>query len=229
MRGNTPQTCASNVSGCWYWNVGTACNPPTEFCDTGACHGYTITTFTEAYANITGGTLLTSSDDDNRYSISLPFTFYYYGQPFTQVWACTNGWLSFGSDPGTNNFSNTSSFPASGAPNLTLYPYWDDLNIQSSCWSTSNLRWEIQGSAPSRVVIVQWRDFCLYNYSSLRGSMQVRLYETTNIIEFRYERSRWSGSFSASIGFEDDTRSLGATINGSITGAPANDIRLTPY
>ena len=91
------------------------------------------------------------------------------------------------------------------------------------------MRWEVQGNTPDRVVIVQWQDFCSYNNTSVRGSMQVRLYETTNVIEFRYDRARWSGSFTASIGIEDDTLGLGITLHSSITGAPANDIRLTPY
>lgn len=228
--GNTPQICVANTSGCWYWESQTSCTAPAEFCANGACHGYTVTSFTESYTNITGGTSLTSGSDDARYSITLPFTFSFYGQPYTQVWACTNGWLSFGSDPGTNNFSNTSSFPASGVPHQALYIYWDDLLVDNyDCWSTTNLRWKVQGNTPDRVVIVQWQDFCSYNNTSVRGSMQVRLYETTNVIEFRYDRARWSGSFTASIGIEDDTLGLGITLHSSITGAPANDIRLTPY
>ncbi len=228
--GNTPQTCASSVSGCWYWSSGTACNPPAEFCENGACHGYAMTTFAGTYAAITGGTSLTSADDDARFAISLPFTFYFYGQPFTQAWVCTNGWLSFGSDPGTNAYTNASAFPVSGAPNLALYPYWDDLNIDNyDCLSTTNLRWETQGTAPNRVVVIQWRDFCSYASTSVRGNMQIRLYETTNVIEFLYNRSQWSGSFTASIGIEDDARSLGITANGSISGAPSADFRFTPY
>jgi len=228
--GNTPQTCASNTSGCWYWSSGTDCNPPAEFCGNGACHGYTLDSFAGTYATITGGTALTSSSDDNYYSITLPFSFLFYGQPYTQAWVSTNGWLSFGSDPGYFVYANSSPFPVSGAPNQALYPYWDDLNLDSSdCSSTTNLRWETQGIAPNRVVIVQWRDFCSYASSSVRGNMQVRLYETTNVIEFLYNRSQWSGSFTASIGIEDDTRSLGITVNGFVSGAPSTDYRFTPY
>lgn len=229
--GSTPQTCVANGSGCWDWSNGAACNAPLEYCGTGACRGYTRTDFTGSYSLITGGTSLTSSTDDYTYSITLPFSFTYWGQAYTAAHISTNGWVSFGTAPGTTNYSNTSSLPSSGAPNQVIYGYWDDLVVDSTtCTGSSNLRWETQGTAPNRVVILQWREFCHISYSNYRGSFQIRLYETTNVFELLYNRSNWSGtSFSATIGHEDDTRGLAMLVNGSATGAPGSDYRFTPY
>ncbi|PKN23399.1 MAG: hypothetical protein CVU65_14105 [Deltaproteobacteria bacterium HGW-Deltaproteobacteria-22] len=227
--GSLAQSCLQDAYGCWDWLEDT-CAAPTEFCGTGACHGYTRTNFTGTYSQISGGTSLTTDSDDATFSITLPFTFYYWGQAYTTAYACSNGWLHFGTNPGTSEYSNGSSFPDSGDPANTLYPFWDDLDIDYwDCWSSAGLRWETQGTAPNRVVIVQWRDFCAYLCTTCRGNMQIRLYETSNVIEFLYNRSSWSGSYSASIGIEEDSRGLGLTVTGSISGVPGTDYRFTPY
>ncbi|MBU1068818.1 hypothetical protein KJ975_04535 [Myxococcota bacterium] len=227
--GNEAQSCSMNGFGCWIWNAQT-CSLPATYCGTGACHGYTRTDFTGTYSIITGGTELTSSSDDSTHAITLPFTFTYWGVAYTQVHACTNGWLSFGASPGTSDYSNGSSFPDSGAPVAAVYGYWDDLEFDwDYCSWDSNLRWQTLGSAPNRVVVVQWRDFCTPSNTSYYGNMQIRLYETTNIIELMYNRGDWYGSFSASIGLEEDTRGLGITISGNSSGAFSTDVRLTPY
>ncbi len=228
--GNIAETCAQNMSGCWTWSSST-CSAPLEYCGAGACRGYIRTDFTGSYSNITGGTSLTTNADEGRYVINLPFTFTFYGVPYTTAYACTNGWLSFGANPGTNNYSNTGSLPASGAPNQVIYAFWDDLDINSwDCWSSANLRWQTLGSAPDRVVVVQWRDACYYGSWSTRANFQIRLYETSNIIEIMYNRSSFSTSgFSATTGMEDDARGLAMVFNGSISRAPTTDYRLTPY
>lgn len=72
------------------------------------------------------GTPLVLSDDD-RTMLTLPFTFPYYGQAYNTIWVCSNGWISFGSDPGTNDFSN-SGIPSSDGPPRMVAGLWDDLN-----------------------------------------------------------------------------------------------------
>ncbi|PKN47526.1 MAG: hypothetical protein CVU59_02585 [Deltaproteobacteria bacterium HGW-Deltaproteobacteria-17] len=229
--GTTPQSCVENGSGCWFWSSGAACAAPAQYCGAGACHGYTRSDFTGTYTVISGGTSLTSSTDDYTYSITLPFSFTYWGTATTSAHVSTNGWVSFGAAPGTTNYSNSTTLPSSGAPNQVIYGYWDDLVVDSStCTGLSNLRWETQGTAPYRVVIIQWKEFCHINSSSHRGSFQIKLYETTNVFEILYNRSNWSGtSFSATIGHEDDSRGLAMLVNGSASGVPSTDYRFSPY
>ncbi|MDP8207247.1 MAG: carboxypeptidase regulatory-like domain-containing protein [Candidatus Electryonea clarkiae] len=61
------------------------------------------------------------------YDIS--FDFEYYGTEYDQFWICSNGWISFSADQGTNR--NISNIPFAGSPNNVLiwctgffFPYW---------------------------------------------------------------------------------------------------------
>ncbi len=227
--GSIPQTCVVNGSGCWNWSDGAACVAPLTFCGTGACHGYTRTDFSGTYSDITGGTSLSSSADDDYFTVTLPFSFSFWGQPYGTIYVSSNGWLSF--DSVTSSYlTNATSLPATGDPNMAIYGLWDALVFNTSTYSNSNPRWQTLGSAPNRVVVVQWRSFYPYNYSSNRGSFQIRLYETSNVIEFLYHRSNFTGSsFTSTIGIEDDSRGLAMLVNGSVTSAPSSDYRFTPY
>ena len=61
--------------------------------------------------------------DDNVARVTLPFTFEYYNQPFTQAWISSNGFLSF--NPIGNGCCN--GYPATSAPRNTIYGVWADL------------------------------------------------------------------------------------------------------
>ncbi|NOZ61974.1 MAG: T9SS type A sorting domain-containing protein [Calditrichaeota bacterium] len=69
------------------------------------------------------GTEIYLSDDD-FYSVTLPFTFSFYGENKTSLKISSNGYLTFGSD-GTD-FSND-PIPDSFEPNDIICPFWDDL------------------------------------------------------------------------------------------------------
>ncbi len=73
----------------------------------------------------TVGTDLGISVDDGRASVSIPFIFRYYGYDYNTLWVCSNGWASFGLDPGTDDYSNN-NIPDTPAPNALLAPLWDD-------------------------------------------------------------------------------------------------------
>ncbi len=74
------------------------------------------------------GTALTMSDDDNQGPFPLGFTFDFYGNSFTGVRVCSNGFLTFTS---TATAYSNSSIPGTGDPNNTLAVFWDDLNPSS--------------------------------------------------------------------------------------------------
>jgi hypothetical protein len=62
-------------------------------------------------------------DDQTLGPFPLPFTFNFYGVPYTSFRLCSNGWLSFTS--GDTTYTNT-TLPDPGAPGALLAPYWDD-------------------------------------------------------------------------------------------------------
>jgi hypothetical protein len=76
----------------------------------------------------TGTTVPFSSGGDANYGpINLNFDFPYYGQNYTSIRACTNGWLTFSTSTSTS-YSNA-QIPNTTAPNAALYLFWDDLVV----------------------------------------------------------------------------------------------------
>ncbi len=64
--------------------------------------------------------------DDDVTTINLPFAFTYYGNSYSQVSICSNGWISMG-QTGSSALSN-SSLPNPSEPNAMIAGVWDDLN-----------------------------------------------------------------------------------------------------
>ncbi len=71
------------------------------------------------------GTSLSLSDDDDQV-VTLPFSFIYYGNTFTNVTIGSNGLMAMGSTD-AHDFSN-SEIPSSDGPANMIAPLWDDLN-----------------------------------------------------------------------------------------------------
>ncbi|MBU1937822.1 hypothetical protein KKG05_10530, partial [bacterium] len=67
--------------------------------------------------------------DDKSRTIDLPFPFTYYGETYTQVTICTNGWIAMGST-NRHDFRNY-ALPAPLAPLTLIAPFWDDLVTES--------------------------------------------------------------------------------------------------
>lgn len=78
------------------------------------------------WVDITGVGISTgiTGDDQNAGPFNLGFPFTYYGNNYTSIRVCGNGWLSFTSTVTT--YSNT-AIPNTAEPNNALYPFWDDL------------------------------------------------------------------------------------------------------
>lgn len=75
------------------------------------------------------GAVLQLSDIGEGYdatiTIDLPFSFNYYGNTYTQLSVCTNGFAAFG-DTDESYFRNY-EMPAIASPERMLCPFWDDL------------------------------------------------------------------------------------------------------
>jgi len=119
------------------------------------------------------------SDEELSMPIPIGFTFNYCGTPYTTVKMSTNGYLAVGSNHNwfysyENMLSSTDSsyFPF-------IAPLWDDLDC-------AGLSYETSGSAPNRVFTAQWSN-AMWDYSGTAGqNFQVKLYETSDKIEFIY-------------------------------------------
>jgi hypothetical protein len=156
----------------------------------GQVNAYNFSQTTGTYTPITGGTVLASgSYDDGTSNVSIPFTFLYNNIGYTQLWVSCNGYLGFGT--ANDNYSPISSTATyAGA----IVPWGADANGWTATLGgqTAEIRTEVTGTAPNRQLVVQWRQRMIYSTSSIQVrwvNYQVRLQETTNIIEMHYGAS----------------------------------------
>jgi ribose 5-phosphate isomerase RpiB len=171
---------------------------------------YTFSAFQGSYQPIEGGVPAfvanakpgaTTQDEGIADSIALFMPFKYNGANVSFVSVHTNGFLSFQSlrpitDAATQNFStpdlaNGPFGPAvgPGGPNNgrpILAPLWDDNSVPTT---TEDIRYQTSGTAPNRVFTIEWSRV-RWNKSAAASNIefQVRLYETSNVIEYQYNQ-----------------------------------------
>ncbi|MCT4580503.1 MAG: T9SS type A sorting domain-containing protein [Flavobacteriales bacterium] len=183
---------------------------------------YAFAASSGSFTPITGGTDVNSIEADDAVSPSIPigFTFNFDGVDYTDVVACSNGFISFASGASsstTNDLDNTSA-----VRRPLLAPLWDDLDGSATGGSTA--AYVVTGTAPNRVFTFEflnweWR----FGSSDPVVSFQVKLYETTNVVEYVYRSETGTPNTpSASIGISGVSTFLsldgtGATPNASNT------------
>jgi hypothetical protein len=125
-------------------------------------------------ANGVGTIIPLSGLNSTSNQIPLGFTFSFYGDDFTTLRVCNNGWLSF------NTFSvsyNNTPLPSNLAPRAMMAPLWDNLNLQAN--ST------VYYFADSTRFIVEWEDvYTATGYGPY--TFQTIIYRNGNIM-FQYK------------------------------------------
>ncbi|MHA2380630.1 MAG: hypothetical protein ACXADS_15245 [Candidatus Thorarchaeota archaeon] len=119
-----------------------------------------------------------SLDDDDYFSVALPFDFPFYGENFSTLYVTTNGWMSFyNTQP---NMSWVTSFPDS--PEIWWYavaPYGIDLDASDTIYTQSF-------ASPDRFVVQYNSSRYLYWPQDVAGTFQAVFYEN-GTIEFNYD------------------------------------------
>jgi len=142
-----------------------------------------------------------STDEALSPALNIGFPFSFNCNIYTQFMVSSNGWMSLGTAAGGPMPVNTLTTTGQGP---ILAPLWDDLMVTAD---SGNVNYELSGTAPNRMLTVEW----LYmNWGAPSPgpvmSFEVKLYETSNIIEFVYQReinTIWYGS--ASVGINGGT------------------------
>ncbi len=160
---------------------------------------YRFTALQGAYTTLTGATnvvLTGNTNDGYNWFIPVGFSFYYNGNaaPTTSVGVSTNGFMTLsGFLNNSTPVNNLTSGLVGRRP--VIAPLWDDIS------ATSGLSYQTSGSAPNRVFTMQWRNIHWNQaYVPIAGSFQVKLYETSNFIDFVYDSTGTTQNASASIG-----------------------------
>jgi GEVED domain/Secretion system C-terminal sorting domain len=146
----------------------------------------------------TPGVGTASSAGTSGPGLTIPFVFKFRGIDCNAVGINTNGWINLkpvsaatlqvGSSISSNYTPLSSSDPA-GLENV-ISAFGRDLG---STRSASTVKYGIEGTAPNRVYIVEWIEYKRYGTTSTLGPLdtmnfQIRLNETTNIIDMVYGR-----------------------------------------
>ncbi|GAA5042085.1 hypothetical protein GCM10011506_44780 [Marivirga lumbricoides] len=145
---------------------------------------YSFSATERTYAPITGGTLISNNTNhDNQFfsNRNIGFSFKYLGITYTNIGVAINGFASF-------NDGSSTTYPLFNGLDNSISPLSGDLRAQAG----SELRMQTSGTAPNRVCVIQWKN---YRWSGENGfyNFQLRLYETSNKIEFHYGDFTHSG------------------------------------
>src|SRR5262249_13186543 len=144
------------------------------------------------------GTSVNFFDFDNgEFQYTLPFSFRYFRNSYTQVNIGVNGILAFGQSATERN---NSDFPTTAAPNNFTAGFWDDLYA-------GNVTTTVEGTQPNRVVIIEYDNFQTVFFWNEQMNWQFWLYESP---PGRFEIHYGPGFFpamamiSGSMGFENE-------------------------
>jgi hypothetical protein len=183
---------------------------------------YVFSTSQSTYTPLVSATRLSMSnptpvgyyEEDEGFANDVPigFTFNFNNQNYSKLNVNVNGYITFGAGFTMNVNDRYSVNSLAKGPKQTgitgiIAPLWDDLRLQD----TFGLKCKTEGVAPNRVFSVEWHHVS-WNYNSTDSaiSFQMKLYETTNAIDFIYQPMNGSlVNANASIGIATCTQCIG--------------------
>ena len=147
----------------------------------------TFTVGTDPLLNIQNtGTALNLNDDAVSSMQNLGFDFTYYGNTYSQARVAMNGFVTFNPNFNVYNQRNYLSevIPASGF-DFTVFALWSDFIDKNN--NNGSPYVGTYGDTGSKYWVAGWYNVNEYRNNNL-SSFEAILYETTNAIEFRYDK-----------------------------------------
>ncbi len=177
---------------------------------------------------VTSGTPTTiSTDDDWSSLITLPFTFYFFGQPYTELIIGDNGVVSFETNRPSNpeqqpggfcEWSFSASAPSPSLFRNTIFGAYHDLLLPAG----GTISYYVSGTAPQRIFVINFDNVAHFSCTSLHTTQRILLYETLNVIDVQIIDkpvcSNWNGG-RALIAIQDETGTQAYVPPGRNTGA----------
>ena len=180
-------------------------------------NAYVFRASSGAYTPLSGGTTVPIIQADDAISSAIPigFPFKYSGNTYTNLYASSNGFVSFNS--GAVNAATNNMTTAATTMLPLIAPLWDDLDGANGGGTASYLT---SGTPGNQVFTFEWLNW-EWNWQATTAviSFQVKLYENDGHIEFIYRQE--SGAYNpgttggASIGFAGTTTGNFLSLNGS--------------
>jgi hypothetical protein len=183
---------------------------------------YSFSETTEAYAQITGTTSTATGDDGSQNTIAIGFTFNFDGTNYTDFSVNTNGFIRLGTTIGGSPWTNSLGNAAAQRP--LIAPFWDDNNMTGG-----EIRYAVTGTSPNQVLTINWHNSKIGSTGSTASSAVstlLRLYETTNVIEFVYSNPyTTANTVTASVGLNGASSFLSVTpaVASTVSSGTANN------
>jgi len=143
---------------------------------------YTFDSSQRQYEPLANGTEL---GDVNNFDvifsdINLGFTFNFGGNDYSQISASSKGYVKLGSAIETN----WTGYPLTEllADNQIIAPLGGYITSNND---SGRMAYETMGIAPNRIFVLEWKNYRA-NFINHLFNVQLRLHETTNLIEFNY-------------------------------------------
>lgn len=175
---------------------------------------------------VTGGTRITAfdnnRDDYTTDPIPLPFTFPYYGNAYSSVRVCSNGFLNFTETE--TPYNPTASLPDGSAPRNILALFWTDLYVRSD----SSIHYR---SPDSSTFVVSYVNMSTYGNRNDAGAPRINaqvVLKSNGQIIYQYQSVNSSLS-GFTIGMQNQARTFGVTAGPFAASSLQNRaLRFTP-
>ncbi len=124
------------------------------------------------------GTQVTLDDDELTPALPIGFQFAFYGNIYTEFYISSNGFITF-SDEGDDGCCSGQNLPDTNTPNNLIAFDWNDINPEDG----GTMRYTTIGTAPNRILIMDWDSVTHIDDSDDITTTQVKLFEGSNRIE----------------------------------------------
>jgi gliding motility-associated-like protein len=131
------------------------------------------------------GTSLTMTDDSQQGPLPIGFTFCFWGNTYTQFYIGSNGWISF--SPNQPTTYTSANIPSNATPVNSIMGAWQDWHPGLG----GQIRYQVQGTAPCRKLVVSWINVPFYNCTTGTGTFHIVLYESTNVVEVHIQNKQF--------------------------------------
>ncbi|NNM09000.1 MAG: hypothetical protein HKO61_07490, partial [Flavobacteriaceae bacterium] len=119
-------------------------------------------------------------DDAITAAIPIGFDFEFYGTTYSDVYICSNGFVSFSDNAGMTAAQSRTpqTLPDATLPNNHIALFWGDLDPSAG----GTIKFQTFGTAPNRKFVVEYLNVRYWNQTDT-VSGQLQLYEGSNLVE----------------------------------------------
>ena len=130
-----------------------------------------------------------NGDDDGSDALPIGFDFTFYGNTYNQFYVASNGMITFSDYRQQASWGDWPHYTNQRIsnndwPNNYIAPFWDDITVYNNL--DQRVLYKTIGTAPNRMLVVQYTNVGFYDDPTPLGTFFVILYEGSNNIQLQY-------------------------------------------